>query len=1239
MPTVDDTQMVGGAADKTKQELQQALLDLLKGNPEILNSVTQTTNKQGGHATAEAQTRSGDEDGRRTQKSPSTSFPEDENRLNQPRRGSYQWQFSDSDDGIDSAWTTATKNMSPRELNKWRRSLFSVYAGHLPYDITRKELVQLFSEVGNVQDAHLQPAKEGTHTYGFVRYLTLEECSDAVSMLHGRLLGNRTITVEYACETKERLQGSDPSDLPLDKKDKLLRNDYPKADHFYRPMSDAESQEKMILWKLRCSATRQKSNEQESKEELMSKIQEIVKKVASLPEEKSALPSGSEGSSCSPWILQEINGNYISGEKAQPHHMRCTDKHKEPHTVLNNTEPQITGAPSKVAVKHSPNITSTSIKKEHVHTQMLTESQEPTPVGNAVTFSHPPDTQKVLVGPFEDTLSSVVPCSPGTDDSSPNKMEATARNSLSSPERSLMEHCQFCHSLSHSQEHASESSQSESTSSLSSRQSPTTPGTFCQEREGNLSEQDDCSPLAKQGSLLSVNQSRDMGLCSFESDNDYVTKNSDLYKRSQKQRPFSPETHQPKQVPMPSQCRNQEQMHVINQSNRSFTQQRLPHDSKNTGLLKEGLQQAQYSSKTPEPKQASVSIQYTNQEQTHVTHQSNRSFAHHGHLTDPPYTKNSDLLKEGKKQMQHSSEPASTWSPFTDQAQMHFTDPSNRPFAHQGILYGQPNTSNTNRSNRSFAHNGKHSSTPHAINTGLAKEDQKEMQQLSDIPKPKQAPLPQQFTNQEQMNTAGQANKPFSDLRKENQAQAQYSSEIPQAKPAFVPTKYPNERSMSVHLANQGIRPQQSLQSDPHVSEKSHLLKEGQKKMQSLLEVPQAKQAFVSSLHPNQEQIRANRPISQQSLLYDPAFASFLGQPQHIQAMLANMIASGWQQPGFPRHPLLAPGAMNLLLQQQFLAARMQGFGSPFHAGGHQRVGFGMRGPVRPQGQGYRMPFGRTGMGPMGRGRSFAPRFYNPGAENVKTHGESEKSVPGVSRTVSSERNLPVDKNILEACGDKVQHSSLAANDSLQSSVRLPINPTSPENIKVELTTRESSTPRPSQERPTPKKHKGISPISEAAISPPGSNLPREEGDLESPRTNKTSPSKLSQSELLLKEEREELKRIVRENERLRQCIDWRSSGRTATTVSKENRETLRADIHNKEVQLQKEKEIVMARKAEQELLYERAKLEAAFDQQLKRELEEEKKLGETKNKIHLARLENDLLRSYQDLHGTINDE
>ena len=46
----------------------------------------------------------------------------------------------------------------------------------------------------------------------------------------------------------------------------------------------------------------------ENKEELMNKIQEIVRKVASLSADTHTLPSGSEGSLCSPWILRELNG-------------------------------------------------------------------------------------------------------------------------------------------------------------------------------------------------------------------------------------------------------------------------------------------------------------------------------------------------------------------------------------------------------------------------------------------------------------------------------------------------------------------------------------------------------------------------------------------------------------------------------------------------------------------------------------------------------------------------------------------------------------------------------------------------------------------------------------------------------------------------------------------------------------------------------------------------------------------
>ena len=49
-------------------------------------------------------------------------------------------------------------------------------------------------------------------------------------------------------------------------------------------------------------------SETNEEEVLMNALQEIVKKVATLPADTFAPPSGSEGSSCSPWILNEING-------------------------------------------------------------------------------------------------------------------------------------------------------------------------------------------------------------------------------------------------------------------------------------------------------------------------------------------------------------------------------------------------------------------------------------------------------------------------------------------------------------------------------------------------------------------------------------------------------------------------------------------------------------------------------------------------------------------------------------------------------------------------------------------------------------------------------------------------------------------------------------------------------------------------------------------------------------------
>lgn len=48
MPTLDD--IAASATDKSKQQLQEALLELIKGNPDILDSVTKSTTGTGGRS-------------------------------------------------------------------------------------------------------------------------------------------------------------------------------------------------------------------------------------------------------------------------------------------------------------------------------------------------------------------------------------------------------------------------------------------------------------------------------------------------------------------------------------------------------------------------------------------------------------------------------------------------------------------------------------------------------------------------------------------------------------------------------------------------------------------------------------------------------------------------------------------------------------------------------------------------------------------------------------------------------------------------------------------------------------------------------------------------------------------------------------------------------------------------------------------------------------------------------------
>lgn len=55
------------------------------------------------------------------------------------------WFYSlNEDDEIDHAWPAATNSMTPRELHRWRRSLFSVYVGNLPCNMTKVSFFYVF---------------------------------------------------------------------------------------------------------------------------------------------------------------------------------------------------------------------------------------------------------------------------------------------------------------------------------------------------------------------------------------------------------------------------------------------------------------------------------------------------------------------------------------------------------------------------------------------------------------------------------------------------------------------------------------------------------------------------------------------------------------------------------------------------------------------------------------------------------------------------------------------------------------------------------------------------------------------------------------------------------------------------------------------------------------------------------------------------------------------------------------
>ena len=324
------------------------------------------------------------------------------------------------------------------------------------------------------------------------------------------------------------------------------------------------------------------------------------------------------------------------------------------------------------------------------------------------------------------------------------------------------------------------------------------------------------------------------------------------------------------------------------------------------------------------------------------------------------------------------------------------------------------------------------------------------------------------------------------DLPKEVQKEIQHSLGNSQMKDRLQPSQY---------SSNQGNRfpAQRGPLNDPPIHTNTTL----QKKTQHPSENPHLKEPFQSSQCTNRVANQANQAFPQHGLMNDPH--SFLGHAQHPQAMLANMVALGWQQTGYLRQPIFPPfnpifqgWNQNPLLLQQLLAPRPP-FRPPFQAGNQpwSGIGLGARGTVPHPGRGCRVPLGRA-QEPFRRERTFAPRFHGPGSQNIRTEGETATREPE-----------PV-----ESC-----------------------SPGNVENSKMMPSTTEG----PAQDSVSRE------PLWVQSVSP--SSL----------REISTKPS----ATVTPSPEKAELKRIERENDRLSQCIDWKRSGGIIDGASSQRQKVL----------------------------------------------------------------------------------
>ena len=81
-----------------------------------------------------------------------------------------------------------------------------LYVGNLPFGASEEDLKKLFSEVGEVQSVKIVTnAYSGRpRGFGFVEMTSQEDAKKAISLLNGKTMMDRTLTVNEARPQKKR---------------------------------------------------------------------------------------------------------------------------------------------------------------------------------------------------------------------------------------------------------------------------------------------------------------------------------------------------------------------------------------------------------------------------------------------------------------------------------------------------------------------------------------------------------------------------------------------------------------------------------------------------------------------------------------------------------------------------------------------------------------------------------------------------------------------------------------------------------------------------------------------------------------------------------------------------------------------------------------------------------------------------------------------------------------------------